>query len=593
METWKLVEIKFHGPYNISRQKNEELDDETGEFILITIFDTASRWIMAEPIYLHGSHTNDSCGYDTDLLAQSAANYIFTTLCHFGLTEFRLNYKSLIGDYWSRFPNIVEKILMDQLDILGDIMPQVVVQTRNREMDQSNATNMKSTVEKKECLYDILHLESDANSIDGINESFMESFIAQITIKYQSLLGTNSNKGKLLRTVLEVLLFRSRINNLYSDIDVDVDCHTKNNPFSSMFGLRSPFPADINGEGNVSNSMTEKQSTANLSCSLPISSRRKLQSSILECRHCGDTFTSRISFKVHQTHHLSQAKEKGRLEGQKLHNQLPINTTNSLDAIQDEDDHIESDMLEDNSIQDDPDYFVGKKLVSSKQIKQSMRSCHAKSNFSSNSSSIEEKPLLQDNGNSLLQNDAEDLGQTIITDDRADNVDKIAENSEEKNLTKKQKYPNISSQIINGPLHNENHVKESAIQNVKALLVATKCDRRKRGKYIKYDQSLRNEIAQHAEQHGASKTAKVYSEKLDCEVSESSVRNFMKSFSKLHKQSNQFKLEIGHGFNESGGEESLVKHQKLLDADYDVITQSNSNDNQDNKNNSPIENVNI
>ena len=48
--------------------------------------------------------------------------------------------------------------------------------------------------------------------------------------------------------------------------------------------------------------------------------RRKLQNSLLFCRHCEQTFTSRISFKIHQDHHLEEAKEQGILDGELTRN---------------------------------------------------------------------------------------------------------------------------------------------------------------------------------------------------------------------------------------------------------------------------------
>lgn len=44
--------------------------------------------------------------------------------------------------------------------------------------------------------------------------------------------------------------------------------------------------------------------------------RRKLKSSMLACRHCGEAFTSRVSFKIHQQRHLDEARRAGVFHGE-------------------------------------------------------------------------------------------------------------------------------------------------------------------------------------------------------------------------------------------------------------------------------------
>ena len=46
--------------------------------------------------------------------------------------------------------------------------------------------------------------------------------------------------------------------------------------------------------------------------------RRRLKNASLTCRHCGDSFTSRISFQVHQRGHYEVAVKRGSIEGQKV-----------------------------------------------------------------------------------------------------------------------------------------------------------------------------------------------------------------------------------------------------------------------------------
>ena len=44
--------------------------------------------------------------------------------------------------------------------------------------------------------------------------------------------------------------------------------------------------------------------------------RRKLKSSTLHCRHCGEVYTSKVSFKLHQQRHTLEARQilKGEVE---------------------------------------------------------------------------------------------------------------------------------------------------------------------------------------------------------------------------------------------------------------------------------------
>lgn len=44
--------------------------------------------------------------------------------------------------------------------------------------------------------------------------------------------------------------------------------------------------------------------------------RRRLQNSMLHCRHCDQSFTSRVSFRIHQQRHLDEAKKEGALSGE-------------------------------------------------------------------------------------------------------------------------------------------------------------------------------------------------------------------------------------------------------------------------------------
>ncbi|CAG0887184.1 unnamed protein product, partial [Darwinula stevensoni] len=57
------------------------------------------------------------------------------------------------------------------------------------------------------------------------------------------------------------------------------------------------------------------------------SNRRRLQSSTLQCRHCSQIFTSKISFRIHQRKHTEEARRRGMLEGE-----LPCSWGSAQDA---------------------------------------------------------------------------------------------------------------------------------------------------------------------------------------------------------------------------------------------------------------------
>uniref|UniRef100_A0A1B6DJK0 C2H2-type domain-containing protein n=1 Tax=Clastoptera arizonana TaxID=38151 RepID=A0A1B6DJK0_9HEMI len=163
-----------------------------------------------------------------------------------------------------------------------------------------------------------------------------------------------------------------------------------------------------------------------------VSRRRKLQSSILQCRHCDEIFTSKISFRIHQRKHTEDAQERGREAGEVI-----------------------------------------------RRIRRS-------------------------------------------SGRRRRNVCQIIKSSEEEVQFKP---PNTWV--------------ESTVSAVKALLVATKEERRRRGKYHKYTSELQEQMAMYAVKHGNPQAVRYFSERLGTVVSESTIRNLVKvhiSFTPLLKE---------------------------------------------------------
>ncbi|XP_068241681.1 uncharacterized protein [Palaemon carinicauda] len=77
---------------------------------------------------------------------------------------------------------------------------------------------------------------------------------------------------------------------------------------------------------------------------------------------------------------------------------------------------------------------------------------------------------------------------------------------------------------------NRQQLTHNTVVAVKALLSATKEERSKRGKYIKYSPELRDEIAQYALTNGNHEAVIYWSDRLGGSVSESTIRNFIKTY---------------------------------------------------------------
>ncbi|XP_054285183.1 uncharacterized protein LOC129001769 [Macrosteles quadrilineatus] len=73
--------------------------------------------------------------------------------------------------------------------------------------------------------------------------------------------------------------------------------------------------------------------------------------------------------------------------------------------------------------------------------------------------------------------------------------------------------------------------KESTVSAVKALLEATKDERRRRGKYHKYSVELQEQMVEYAVKNGNTAAAKYFSERLGTLVNESTIRNLVKIYS--------------------------------------------------------------
>ena len=180
--------------------------------------------------------------------------------------------------------------------------------------------------------------------------------------------------------------------------------------------------------------------------------RRPLKSCFLHCRHCGQVFTSKVSFKLHQNRHLEEARQEGTEFGQVLDS-----TTHDEDEAQ-------------------------------------------------NEATEEEKDALSD--------------------------------------------PNTVAVVT-----------QNTISAVQILMSETKEMRSKRGKYFKYSPELKEEIAEFAEKHGSLEAANHYSKTLGNPLSESTIRNFVKTRMIF---SDETKEEIGKNAAEFGLEACLKMYSAKL-----------------------------
>ena len=195
--------------------------------------------------------------------------------------------------------------------------------------------------------------------------------------------------------------------------------------------------------------------------------RRKLQSSVLHCRHCAETFTSKISFRIHQRRHTEEARLRGQREGE---------AARGLDEVVEPEEDRE---VEEGSRK--------RRLGRADRLRQQKKKRLARL------ASVWPQPQ---------------------TGDQA-----------------------------------KEEVVDQAAAAVQALLHATREERLKRGKYLRYSPQLRDEIAEFAIQHGHAAAAQHFTRRLTSLVSESSVRNFVTLYQNF---SHQLRHEIGRVATERG-----------------------------------------
>lgn len=107
----------------------------------------------------------------------------------------------------------------------------------------------------------------------------------------------------------------------------------------------------------------------------------------------------------------------------------------------------------------------------------------------------------------------------------------------------------------------------NTVSAVKQLIEATREERSRRGKYIKYSEELKDEIAEYALRRSHTEAAEYYSQCLGGTVSQSSIRNFIKAYRIF---SPEVKDEIGRFGLEFGAEEATIHFSAKLSRDLKV-----------------------
>lgn len=131
-------------------------------------------------------------------------------------------------------------------------------------------------------------------------------------------------------------------------------------------------------------------------------------------------------------------------------------------------------------------------------------------------------------------------------------------------VVRRHKAAKRSSAVDAAPIQDENLLREvtdSTVNAVKALLAATKQERTKRGKYVKYTNEMKDEIAEYAIKNGHVEAAKVYGEKLGCVISESTIRNFVRAYNQCAPM---LKEEVGRHAYQYGIESCLKAFEGKL-----------------------------
>ena len=247
-----------------------------------------------------------------------------------------------------------------------------------------------------------------------------------------------------------------------------------------------------------------------------VQNRRTLKSSRLQCRHCNDIFTSRVSFKLHQKRHIEQAMRFGAMKGEKFDpvNEGGTESYASAEGGQDDDD-------------DQLFLWKGRPKRSERTQRRRLRAA-----FNPHS-----------------------------------RIAKLNKGSKNRATGKKGAGKDFADP------EEVNEVAENTVTVMKELLEATKEARSRRGKYAKFSIEMQDEIAAFAFEHGVAATLAHYTKRFEHNtITENSIRNFMRGHRRFPPA---LKESIGRAAYQYGSEkalEILKKKQSGLGESLNAIT---------------------
>ena len=230
---WSSLKLMVHGPF----------PNASGELKnILTLHDACSKWILGKIVSTSGT----SLDYEL-------AKFVFASMCEY-------------GTYYMFFHSIFFRSNFQLFSILGfakcellkphESLQKLFFKHFNQMWDELGGLDVSPA--------DILN---SSNTLDEYSQSLFEEVTAYAESNYETW-----------ESLFNVWLFQLRTSVKHSK-----------SPFAYMFN-RNPFSnnLDIPDENEFCDSDEDSNQ--------PSRKRRKLKSSTLHCRHCGETFTSKIRY---------------------------------------------------------------------------------------------------------------------------------------------------------------------------------------------------------------------------------------------------------------------------------------------------------
>ncbi|KAG8223435.1 hypothetical protein J437_LFUL005263 [Ladona fulva] len=467
-----FVEINLLGPY--------QLREKSVKFVAVLV-DPVSHWLSAQ-----------ICSVDDDFeqLSDDVSRFVFSTFCTLGFPSVLSLVEGckLKRDIMcSKLESMMKKIKFSETQANG----KVAINYDNPGVHDNNPPTLLSltgiTLEKEARVLLELNMTSASSCIWAWK--LMENYVSE-----------NEDTWDI---DLDIFLFEQRRKKTVS---------SNKCPFYHMYG-RQAFIGD-----NLSQDKEIKPK------------RRKLKSSVFECRHCQESFTSKISFHIHQKKHTEEAQLRGLID----------------EDTNDEVSHLSSGELQHTT------ESTSSKLPSSDSNAEPLdevsvstsNSCQKSTHHRPPATSHRRKPHMKTSSGKKQY-------QRGIT--RLLNLAQISRSLAAKGVS--DEIPKDSCRA---------NFTAQTVASVRASLEAKRKKRISRGNYQRYSPELREEIAKYAISHGTQQAVQHFSSKLGGKpISESTVRNFIKAQCSPTSHHNCFRNqgleeEIGR-FSAVAGTEAAIR----------------------------------